>query len=102
MCIVGASMEPPSSSEFVLTNSNMQKGDSLNRVSNKVRDFEELIQTSVATEDSAIKSLHIATLSYKNIVMGVQEKWIGGYECPKFILSELEERQIAKPWENGL
>lgn len=28
----------------------------------------------------------------------VEENSIGGYECPKFILSELEERQITKPW----
>lgn len=28
----------------------------------------------------------------------VEENLIGGYECPKFFLSALEERLIAKPW----
>ncbi|KAI5391980.1 hypothetical protein KIW84_076686 [Lathyrus oleraceus] len=35
-------------------------------------------------------------------VIRVEEKWIAGYECPEFILSELEERCIAKPWEQGV
>lgn len=28
----------------------------------------------------------------------IEERKFGKYECPEFILSEMEEKKIAKPW----
>ncbi|KAI5422964.1 hypothetical protein KIW84_046111 [Lathyrus oleraceus] len=31
----------------------------------------------------------------------IVENKLGDYDCPEFVLSALEERSIAKPWEQG-
>lgn len=114
---------------FILTNQIEKDEDHLNCVSTKVKEFEDLFATNGGKEDTADKPSRLTTISYKNIVTGdssrnlgssrddemdfqdtddvsqvirVEEKWIAGYECPEFILSELEERCIAKPWEQGV
>lgn len=32
----------------------------------------------------------------------VEEDKIGGYECPTFVFSEVEEKRIQKPWRRGV
>lgn len=34
--------------------------------------------------------------------MRVEEVIIGGYECPNFVFSKKEEKQIYRPWRRGL
>jgi hypothetical protein len=34
--------------------------------------------------------------------LSVEEKKVGQYDCPSFILSEKEEKRISKPWRQGV
>lgn len=36
------------------------------------------------------------------IGLQIKERKVRDYDCPEFILSEKEDKRIAKPWKNGV